>query len=330
MFSFLLITLLIHLSQCNSGNLLRSHQFPVPHTIPSISLPSNINDEGLTPIFHSDQGPQSLEIISRTEDSVKLKWSPPPNTHPVMYNLLMDRVSVYSGPKTFFEENGLQPEKCYTFQIAAYVEGRWTKFSPALRVASMQHSVDVEHIDQSIKAIRSNVKKAAQARITGAPCLLDGINNPSNVNGGPGFVEYIGSTGDFSVAGVDASVLNCQVSKCVDASSKSLSIAHPLIGHLLVRLDDGSWTLRFIEIPPETNVLEYNNPKNAFMKVTLNLLGCRANTLSISSQTAIGKTGEAASKCLELNCTAEFKQYYFCVPPTPGPATPSKSGESLT
>jgi hypothetical protein len=107
----------------------------------------------------------------------------------------------------------------------------------------MQHSVDLGHIDQSIKAIRSNIKKSAQKRISGAPCLLDGMNDPSNVNGGAGYVEYIGSTGDFSVAGVDASVLNCQVSKCLDASERTMSIVHPLIGHLLVRLDDGSWTL---------------------------------------------------------------------------------------
>jgi len=87
---------------------------------------------------------------------------------------------------------------------------------------------------------------------------------------------------------------------------------------------------RFIEIPPETNILEYNNPKNAFMKVTINLLGCRANELSTNSQQMIQKTGEAASKCLELNCTSEFKQYFFCVPPTPGTPSPTKSGESLT
>lgn len=66
------------------------------------------------------------------------------------------------------------------------------------------------------------------------------------------------------------------------------------------------------------------------MKVTINLLGCRANELSKSSQQMIQKTGEAASKCLELNCTSEFKQYFFCVPPTPGTPSPTKSGESLT
>ena len=332
----LFLHLLLPLNGIDSSgnqNLLRAQQFPVPDTIPSDSLPiiaSNVDDIGAIHLFRSDAGPNSLEIISRTEDSVKLKWTPTPGTHPIMYNLLMDRVSVYSGPKTYFEETGLQPERCYTFQVAAYIDGRWTKFSPALRVASMQHSVDVEHIDQGVKAIRSNIKKAAQARISGAPCLLDGINDPSNVNGGPGYVEYIGSTGDFSVAGVDASVLNCQVSKCLDASSKALTIVNPLIGHLLVRLDDSSWTLRFIEIPPETNILEYNNPKNAFMKVTLNLLGCRANELSPNSQLAIGKTGEAASKCLELNCTAEFKQYYFCVPPGAAATSTTKSGDSLS
>jgi hypothetical protein len=266
------------------------------------------------PIYHSDAGPEAIEIISRTEDAVKMKWSAPANTQPVMYNLFMNRVSIYSGPKTYFEEVGLGPARCYTFQVAAYISGRWTKFSPALRVASMLHSVDIERVEQSNKALRTSIKTAAQARITGNPCLLDGISDPSNVNGGPGYVEYIGSTGDFSVAGVDASVLNCQVSKCLDASGKALSNVNPLIGHLLVRLDDNSWKLRFIEIPSETNVLEYNNPKNAFMKVTINLLGCRANALSVEAGKLISKTGEAASKCLELNCTSELKQYYFCVP----------------
>lgn len=61
--------------------------------------------------------------------------------------------------------------------------------------------------------------------------------------------------------------------------------------------------------------IEYNNPKNAFMKVTINLLGCRANSLSDEGGKLISKTGEAASKCLELNCTSELKQYFFCIPP---------------
>jgi hypothetical protein len=235
---------------------------------------ANVEDVGTVPQYHSDQGPSAITIVSRTEDAVKLKWSAPPNTQPVMYNLLMNRVSIYSGPKTYFEEVGLSPEHCYTFQVAAYINGRWTKFSPAMRVASMQHSVDVEKIDQGIKAARGNIKKAAQARITGSPCLLDGIKHPSSVNGGPGYVEYIGSTGDFSVAGVDASVLNCQVSKCVDASSQALSLIHPLIGHLMVRLDDGSWKLRFIEIPPETNILGKQNEGHlALVVVVLRLVG---------------------------------------------------------
>ena len=175
----LLLSLLLH--PVNSGNLLRSQQFPVPNgAVPTETLltdsasPTNIDDLGPVPIFRSDDGPATLEIISRTEDAVKLKWSPPTGTHPVMYNLLMDRVSVYSGTKTYFEETGLQPERCYTFQVSAFVNGRWTKFSQPKRVTSMQHSVDLGHIDQSIKAIRSNIKKSAQKRISGAPCLLDG------------------------------------------------------------------------------------------------------------------------------------------------------------
>jgi hypothetical protein len=290
---------------------------PLP-TPPALD-PNHVVPIGPAPTFLLGHGPAVPRVVSRTDTSVKLSWAAPPGAVPVLYNLLMNRVSVYSGPNTYFEETGLEPEKCYTFQVAAYVDGRWTQFSPALRVASMEHAVDIQRVDQAVKATRKHIKNAAMARITGEPCLLNGIDDASNVNGGPGYVEYIGSTGDFTVAGVEASVLNCQVSKCVDASKQSLSLVQPMVGHLLVRLDDGSWKLRFMEIPPESNILEYNNPKNAFMKITINLLGCRANRVtSPISQKLIGKSGPAAAKCLELNCTSEWKQYFFCVPPVPG------------
>ena len=86
------------------------------------------------------------------------------------------------------------------------------------------------------------------------------------------------------------------------------------MGHLKLRMDDSTYKLRFLSIPENSHLLEFNNPHNSFTKSTINLLGCRANELDEMNQQRIGKTGIAAKKCMMLNCTREFKLYYFCEP----------------
>merc|ERR1711871_211651 len=208
----------------------------------------------------------------------------------------MNRVSVYSGPKTVYEQTGLDGEHCYTFQVAAYIGGRWTKFSPPTRASSLERSVDIEKLDAKISAIEKHIYADAFAAIGGTPCELAGYGNPSNVDGGPRHVEYIAESSQFSTIGKEASILNCQVSECSSQQNSALGIVKPKKGHLLLRLSDGSWKLRFFLIPKDSNLLEFNNPRNEFVKMTVNLLGCRANPLSDKARLLIHKSKAGAAK----------------------------------
>ena len=270
------------------------------------------------PVFPPEQGPASLRITRRTPTSVTLAWEAPEGTLPTLYNLLMDRVSVYSGPNTYFTQTGINSERCYVFQVSAYVDGRWTKFSSPRHTSSLEHAVSLEKIDNQVQTIKAEMEKAAMAQAQGNACLLEEVNNMGVVHtdsaSGGGSIEFDGELSAFSSSGVEASVLNCQVANCMGQSGMTTTLVKSRTGHLNIRQDDGTWKLRFLSIPENTNIIEFNNPNNAFIKTTINLIGCRANELDEAASVNIGKVGVGAKKCMQLNCTRESKMYFFCEP----------------
>eukprot|EP00505_MAST-04D_sp_SCG-Rhode-Island_P002724 Stramenopile-MAST_4_protein_2724 len=302
-----------------------------PNT-PGMTFPSNVRplnppkEDTATPVFPNEdlpvyppeEGPSMVRVSSRTPTSMTLVWDPPAGTLPTLYNLLMDRVSIYSGAARTYTQTGLTAEKCFVFQVAAYVDGRWTKFSKPKRTSSLTHSVSVEKVDEQIATLRAEMEKQAMAKTQANPCLLTHMSNMGAIHtgqgGGGGSIEYNAEVSDFSAPGIEASVLNCQVSKCLANNGLTTTLVKPRMGHLNVRQDDGAWKLRFVSIPENTNLLEYNNPGNAFVKVTINLMGCRANKLDAAAGALIGKVGVGAKKCLALNCTRDMKVYHFCEP----------------
>ena len=110
--------------------------------------------------------------------------------------------------------------------------------------------------------VRDMAHKQAVSPITSAPCDLDGMQQPSMKDGGDNWVEYIVQANDFSAYGIEASVLNCAISRCDASGGMSTSIVNPQMGHLMMRLSDGAWKKRFMVIPADSTLLEFNNPKN--------------------------------------------------------------------
>ena len=204
------------------------------------------------------------------------------------------------------------------------MDGRWTRFSKPKETSSLTHDVEVEKLDEKLSDIRNQLEKVAFAKQQGSACLLESVTNANVIYGdhgsGGGSLELNAEVSDNSIIGVEASVLNCQVSKCLRNNGLSTTIVKPRMGHLKLRMDDSTYKLRFLSIPENSHLLEFNNPHNSFTKSTINLLGCRANELDEMNQQRIGKTGVAAKKCMMLNCTREWKLYYFCEPSEGPPA----------
>ena len=72
--------------------------------------------------------------------------------------IAQDRVSVYSGPLRRFTQTGLTAERCYVFQVAAYVDGRWTRFSKPKETSSLTHDVEVEKLDEKLSELRNQME----------------------------------------------------------------------------------------------------------------------------------------------------------------------------
>ena len=72
--------------------------------------------------------------------------------------------------------------------------------------------------------VRDMAHKQAVSPITSAPCDLDGMQQPSMKDGGDNWVEYIVQANDFSAYGIEASVLNCAISRCDASGGMSTSI----------------------------------------------------------------------------------------------------------
>jgi hypothetical protein len=65
--------------------------------------------------------------------SATVKWSPYPNSH--YYNVMLDGISVYSGPETKFVLNNLRETRCYRVTVAAFINHHgWTPQSKALHM----------------------------------------------------------------------------------------------------------------------------------------------------------------------------------------------------
>ena len=59
---------------------------------------------------------------AKLDVSVLVEWKPYKGSK--YYNLLLDGVSVYSGPKTVFQLNNLRETKCYRIAVAAFVQDK--------------------------------------------------------------------------------------------------------------------------------------------------------------------------------------------------------------
>ena len=104
--------------------------------------------------------------------------------------------------------------------------------------------------------------------------------------------------------------VNCNYAKCEEIVPTSSSLRSPFFDNLMILLDDGNWFPTSFNIPVMGNILEYQTPLNR-MEI-INLIGCRANLLSLRTQAAIQRTGPAALACFELNCTYTAQPTYLC------------------
>jgi hypothetical protein len=82
----------------------------------ALSLPVG-HENANVPLIPPRAGPGRPIIEGRTETSIKLRWLPPPGPKATLYNLVMNKVSLYSGPNNVFEATSLIPGKCYAFQV---------------------------------------------------------------------------------------------------------------------------------------------------------------------------------------------------------------------
>ena len=71
------------------------------------------------PVFPPEEGPVSLRITRRDSTSITLAWDAPPGKLPTLYNLLMDRVSVYSGSQKVIHKLGLRRRNATCFKSLA-------------------------------------------------------------------------------------------------------------------------------------------------------------------------------------------------------------------
>ena len=95
----------------------------------------------------------------------------------------MDRVSVYSGSQKSYSQTGLTAEKCYVFQVAAYVDGRWTRFTKPKYTSSLENDVEVEKLDEQNAELRNILEKQALAKVQGNACLLETVTNANVIYG---------------------------------------------------------------------------------------------------------------------------------------------------
>ena len=99
------------------------------------------------------------------------------------------------------------------------MDGRWTRFSKPKETSSLTHDVEVEKLDEKISDLRAQMEIHALAKQQGSACLLESLTNANVIYGdhgsGGGSVELNAEVSDNSIIGVEASVLNCQVSKCL-------------------------------------------------------------------------------------------------------------------
>eukprot|EP00750_Incisomonas_marina_P021706 INCI4640.1.p1 GENE.INCI4640.1~~INCI4640.1.p1 ORF type:complete len:957 (-),score=141.99 INCI4640.1:134-3004(-) len=266
-------------------------------------------------------------VRSKTSHSVTLQWSDMAGKDHLIWNLLMNRVSVFSGVEHSYEQTGLAPASCYSFQLAYYWKGQWSQFSSPVNVSTTAASEDVDPfaIDAELNQLRKVIERRATApEVEVAVCELAQLMNPQYVTGSNGAVEYIGNLGPLARAGVQASKKNCLLSQCAQASASTQSIAAGRTGYLRLRAADGVFEQVYTQVPPGSNFVEFAGA-GTFRERAVNLLGCRAHNMTFRTANALAvlpgheEPDERAAQglrrnCLEVNCTATMMPLYLCEP----------------
>ena len=136
---------------------------------------------GVVPV----EGPQKPDVIARGPTHIQLKWdtalflltrnATAPADKPSLWNVLLDRVSVYSGEKLEWEQTGLTEDTCYEFQLAFFRRGRWSQFSEPRRIATTARTmVDVQALDAIARMQRELILSEVMSGDYAKPCDLDG------------------------------------------------------------------------------------------------------------------------------------------------------------
>jgi hypothetical protein len=88
-------------------------------------------------LLNPNRPPTPWIVRRASPTSVTLQWAAPASfgsVPPLMYTLLMDGVSIYSGPKDTYTQEGLGATQCYRFRVAAFDGKGWSKTSGAVPV----------------------------------------------------------------------------------------------------------------------------------------------------------------------------------------------------
>ncbi len=270
-------------------------------------------------------------LASKTSTTVRLSWAGIPGKNHLIWNLLMNRVSVYSGVEHGYEQAGLAPASCYTFQLAYYWRGQWSQFSSPFNVstAATSEEVDPFAIDAELALLRQRIERRALAA-SAVGCDLAQLTNPQYVTGFVTGTEFIGTLGPLSRAGVQASRRNCVLSQCNQASASTQSVVTGKNGYLRLRRVDGVFEQVYAQIPPGSNYVAFSGASGPLQQHTASLLGCRAHNMTWQTAAKLAllpgrakSDVEAAAaltrNCLEVNCTGTLQPMYLCEPAT-GPA----------
>ena len=266
-------------------------------------------------------------VHAKTSQSVTLKWADLPGKDHLIWNLIMNQVSVFSGVQHMYHQVGLAPDSCYSFQLAYYWNGQWSQFSRPVNVSTAAAGGDVDPfaIDAELSQLRSIIERRAAAPVTEtAVCEMAQILNPQYVAGSAGAVEYIGSLGPLARAGVQASNLNCLLSQCARASASTQAIVSGRAGYLRLRSADGVFEQVYAQIPPAANYIKFNGA-GSLEQHAVELVGCRAHNMTAATAETLsylpGRTAPDADavrglrrSCIEVNCTTTLVPLFLCEP----------------
>eukprot|EP00941_MAST-03F_sp_MAST-3F-sp1_P005570 g5570.t1 len=259
------------------------------------------------------RAPNRPQLVSRGATYIKVRWTPLRGTHPVLWNLLLNEVSVYSGREKQWEQTGLSVDTCFSFRVAYYENGMWSQFSTERRIAtSVKKAVDIQALEALGEMLRSQIVSAAREPVQAGSCDLDGLREPGYAAGDDHSLEWIAMENPLAAAGLDASDINCKVVECSQLSSTVKSLQVRKAGALQLRLDNGDWRMSQVKIDPGSNVLQFDDPALGQNEGSVDLKGCRANVLNSRAMLIVDRQPPATDGCFEVNCTYTAEPMYFC------------------